>query len=86
MRFIQRVRWFDPHTEMGWEVGDNGAKPQKCSSVGLLINEVMEPKEPGMAPYIVLCADWSEDETNTRMIIPLGSIYFRETIGEEPDE
>lgn len=78
MRTIELVKWFDPHTELGWEVGDNNAKPQECWSVGLVVNE--------FATYMVLAGDWSEDETNTRMVIPKGSIISRTIIHKGEDE
>jgi hypothetical protein len=72
MRNIELVKWLDPHTDTGWHTGDNGVLPEECYSVGVLISEY--------DLYIVLAADWSGEETNTRLIIPKGAIVSRTEI------
>lgn len=78
MRTVELVKWLDPHTEMDWAVGDNSARPTECWSVGLVVSE--------HETYMVLAGDWSDDETNTRMVIPRGCILSRTVIHKGEDE
>ena len=71
-RNIELIKWLDPHSDISWAKGDNNQMPSVCWSVGLVITDG--------ETHIVLAADWSDDETNTRLVFPKGAIISRHII------